>query len=53
MAVQLHEGGYALAQNSAEKIVLQVKLTDSALRAIEEYHDMVSYMHLQMCLFIH
>ena len=35
MAVELHEGNYALHQDTSKKDVIQLKLTDSALRAIE------------------
>ena len=39
MAVELREGGYALHQGKSRKTVIQMKLTDSALRAIESYED--------------
>ena len=39
MAVELKEGGYALHQGRSRKTVIQVKLTDSALRAIESYEE--------------
>nr|CAB3242122.1 RNA polymerase II elongation factor ELL [Phallusia mammillata] len=39
MAIELKEGDYALQQNNAKKIVLQFKLTDSALRAIEDFQE--------------
>ena len=39
MAVSLDEGDYALQQENSRKIVFQLKLTDSSLRAIESLGD--------------
>ena len=39
MAVELQKGGYALQQQNSKKIVTQLKLTDSALRAIELFQS--------------
>ena len=39
MAIELREGGYALQQGNSKEVVIQMKLTDSALRAIEGYED--------------
>ena len=39
MAVELHEGNYSLQQGTSKQTVIQLKLTDSALRAIELYQD--------------
>ena len=35
MAVSLYEGDYALQQENSKKVVFQLKLTDSSLKAIE------------------
>ncbi|CAK8692819.1 unnamed protein product [Clavelina lepadiformis] len=39
MAIELYEGEYALQQNAPKKTVLQLKLTDSALNAIELFQN--------------
>ena len=39
MVVELQKGGYALLQGRSRKTIIQLKLTDSALRAIECYED--------------
>ena len=42
----MNKGNYALDQDTSKKIVIQLKLTDSALRAIEvcEENIRVSYL---------
>jgi len=39
MAVSLHEGDYALRQENSKKVVFQLKLTDSSLKAIESLEE--------------
>lgn len=39
MGIALKEGDYALQNNGGKKTVIQLKLTDSALRAIEIFQE--------------
>uniref|UniRef100_H2XKW5 OCEL domain-containing protein n=1 Tax=Ciona intestinalis TaxID=7719 RepID=H2XKW5_CIOIN len=40
MAIDLSEGEYALQQNTSNIQIIQLKLTDSALRAVESYQNL-------------